>query len=146
MKDESAERAASEQLAEEHRIVRWWMDKIRAELEASDGVAWEAVRGALHELRAHLKKRYDLESKGGYFDESFADSPRIQREMRRIVKRQRELEGRLEVLLHDVEGNSSPQIVRTEMVRRFLDEWIALEQSETGFYQRTAYEEYGGGS
>ncbi len=146
MSDESAEQGASDQLAEEHRIVRWWMDKIRGELEAVDGVGWEAVRGALYELRTHLKKRYDLEERDGLFDETFVDSPRIQREMQRIFKRQHELEGRLEVLLHDLEEGSSQLVVRTEMVRRFLDEWTALELTETGFFQRVAYEEYGGGS
>jgi hypothetical protein len=146
MNDRSAESGEGSALFAERRIVSWWMDKIRSELEAASGIGGRTVTGALHELHTHLKRRYDLEESGGLFDESFTDSPRIARETAKLFKRHHELEGRLEVLLHEIETGSTPLIVRMEMVRRFLDEWTALEQSETDFFQRVAYEEYGGGS
>ena len=134
-------------LNEESRIVRWWISKIRRELDALDGVGWGAVQEALQELSVHLKKRYDLEESEGLFDESYVESPQIQRQMRRIFRHHHELEGRLGVLLNDLKAHPKSDVeTRAERVNRFLEDWYALEQSETHFVQRVAYEEYGQGS
>lgn len=134
-------------LVEETRIVRWWISKIQSELDGLDGVGWGAVQGALHELSVHLKKRYDLEESGGLFDESFVESPQIQRRMQQLFRRHHELEGRLRVLLNDLKTHPENEVeARAERVDRFLKDWYKLEQSETHFFQQVAYEEYGQGS
>ena len=133
-------------LAEELKITRWWLERLKTMVAAEVPKAPDVLLGALNEFRDHLRKCYSLEEQEGLHSEGDFESPTLEREERRLLDEHQKITGRLEVLLNDLRVHPEEHPQETlESLKQFLADCQDLDLEETHFVQRSAYAEYGVG-
>ncbi|MCB9915582.1 MAG: hypothetical protein H6828_10595 [Planctomycetes bacterium] len=133
-------------MASELATTRWWLDHLKTWTHAHAPTRPEVWLDALHHLRDHLRKCYELEEQLGLRGPGDAQSPGISRLEERLFEMHGHITRHLETLLRELEAHpkDDPRGL-LDRLSTFLAECEQLDLEETQFVQGITYAEYGAG-
>ncbi len=141
-------------LAEEHAVLRDQQQLISGRLDqwaadpAGEGARAEVAK-TLGDFRDALRRHFEQEERGGFFEKDNVNNPSAGREFEGLLGEHREFERRIDALLGRVEEHSERSDPLPEALERDLRELVTdlaqHEQHEVGMLQRLVIRETGQG-